>query len=127
MSEAFIPPAPATPAQEITLEGWGTGTVAEIEHHLAQLKDELEGTRRELEETRKRELEHAPLVEAIQCIVDQSLDRWVRSEGPLEVLGALIESSVEDHLSSSIDSHVEAALEIALENATVEVEAYIRL
>lgn len=127
MSEAFIPPAPATPAQEITLEGWGTGTLAEIEHHLAQLKDELEGTRRELEETRKRELEHAPLVEAIQYIVDQSLDRWVRSEGPLEVLGALIESSVEDHLSSSIDSHVEAALKIALENATVEVEAYIRL
>jgi hypothetical protein len=91
-------------------------------HHIAQLKEELEGTRRNLEAAYKRDLEREPLVEAIQHIVDQRLDQWVRSEGPLEVLGALIESSVEDQLSSSIDSHVEAALE----NATVEVEAYIR-
>jgi hypothetical protein len=91
-------------------------------HHIAQLKEELEGTRRNLEAAYKRDLEREPLVEAIQHIVDQRLDQWVRSEGPLEVLGAIIESSVEDQLSSSIDSHVEAALE----NATVEVEAYIR-
>jgi len=123
MSEAFIPPAPATPEPEITVQGFGTGTLAEIEHHIAQLKDELESARLELELARKREIERQPLVEAIQHIVDQSLDRWVLSEGPLEVLGAIIESSVEDQLSSSIDSHIEAALE----NATVDVEAYIRL
>jgi len=122
MSEAFIPPAPAAPEHKVTVQGFGTGTVAEIEHHLAQLKDELEGTRRELAVLEGRELEHRPLVEAIQHIVDQSLERWVRSEGPLEVLGTLIESSVEDQLSSAIDSHVEAALE----NVAIEVEAYIR-
>jgi len=122
MSEAFIPPAAATPEPNVTVQGFGTGTVAEIEHHLAQLKDELEASRRELEAARELELEHRPLVEAIQHLVDQSLERWVRSEGPLEVLGALIESSVEDQLSSAIDSHVEAALE----NVAIEVEAYIR-
>lgn len=123
MNEAFIPPAAATPEPKVTIQGFGTGTVAEIEYHLAQLKNELEGTRRDLEAAQKRELEREPLVDAIQHIVDQRLDQWVRSEGPLEVLGAIIESSVEDQLSSSIDSHVEAAIE----NATVEVEAYIRL
>ena len=122
MSEAFIPAAPATPDLQITVPGFGTGSVEELAHHIAQLKEELEGTRRNLEAAYKLDLEREPLVEAIQHIVDQRLDQWVRSEGPLEVLGALIESSVEDQLSSSIDSHVEAALE----NATVEVEAYIR-
>ena len=111
MSEAFIPPAPATPEPEITLE-----------YQLAHLTGELEIARRTIAGYRERELEREPLVEAIQHIVDQRLDQWVRSEGPLEVLGALIESSVEDQLSSSIDSHIEAALE----NASIEVEAYIR-
>jgi hypothetical protein len=122
MSEAFIPAAPATPDLRITIPGFGTHSIEELVHHIAQLKEELEGTRRNLEAAYKRDLEREPLVEAIQHIVDQRLDQWVRSEGPLEVLGAIIESSVEDQLSSSIDSHVEAALE----NATVEVEAYIR-
>ena len=119
MSEAFIPPAPATPAQEVTIEGWGTGTVAEIEHHLAQLKGELEDSRAEIAGYRKRELEHAPLVEAIQYIVERRIERWIDSEYGREMLGGVIE----EQLSSSIDSHVEAALA----NVTVEVDAYIRL
>ena len=116
MSEAFIPPAAATPEPEITVQGFGTGTLAEIEHHIAQLKDELESARRDLAGYREREHRfNQPLADAIQEIVDHSLDRWVQSEGPLEVLGAIIESSVE------------SSVEAALENATVEVDAYIRL
>ena len=58
-NEAFIPPAPATPEPKVTIQGFGTGTVTEIEYHLARLKDELEGTRRDLEAA-QRELEHRP-------------------------------------------------------------------
>jgi signal transduction histidine kinase len=119
MSEAFIPPAAATPAQEVTIEGWGTGTVAEIEHHLAHLKEELEASRSAVLAYQKRELETEPLVEAIQYIVERRIERWIDSEYGREQLGRVIE----EQLSSSIDSHVEAALE----GATVEVDAYIRL
>jgi len=119
MSEAFIPPAPATPAQEVTIEGWGTGTVAEIEHHLAQLKGELEDSRAEIAGYRKRELEHAPLVEAIQYIIERRIERWIDSEYGREMLGGVLE----DLQGSVIDD----AIERALSSATVEVDAYIRL
>jgi len=119
MSEAFIPPAPATPAQEVTIEGWGTGTVAEIEHHLAQLKGELEGAKRELAGYQKDELEYRPLVEAIQYIVERRIERWIDSDYARETLCGVLE----DLQGSAIDD----AVERALDNATVEVEAYIRL
>ena len=101
MSEAFIPPAPATP-----------------EPNLEQLSDELKTARRELEAAQRRELERQPLVEAIEHIVERRIERWIDSEYGLEQLGRVIE----EQLAESIDSHVE----MALENATVEVEAYIR-
>lgn len=69
MSEAFIPPAPATPAQEVTVEGFGTGTIPELEEHLRFLSDQLEGTKRELESFMKRDLE------AIEYIVERSVKR----------------------------------------------------
>jgi len=119
MTEAFIPPAPATPAQEITIEGWGTGTVAEIEHHLAYLKGELETSRSEIAGYQKRELEHAPLVEAIQYIVERRIERWIDSEYGREMLGGVLE----DLQGSVIDD----AIERALSSATVEVEAYLNL
>ena len=73
MSEAFIPPAPATPAQEVTVEGFGTGTVPELEFFVRDLRDQLEGTKRDLEAAQKRELERQPLVEAIEYIVERNI------------------------------------------------------
>lgn len=40
------PVGPVLPT--VTVEGWGTGTVAELEHHLAQLRDERDAARRAL-------------------------------------------------------------------------------
>ena len=119
MSEAFIPPAAETPAQEVTIEGWGTGTVAEIEHHLAHLKEELEASRSAVLAYQKRELETEPLVEAIQYIVERRIERWIDSEYGREMLGGVLE----DLQGSVIDD----AIERALSSATVEVEAYLNL
>ena len=73
MSEAFIPPAAATPAQEVTVEGFGTGTIPELEEHLRFLRDQLEGTKRELESFMKRDLERQPLIDAIEYIVEREV------------------------------------------------------
>jgi hypothetical protein len=112
MSEAFIPAAPATPAQEVTIDGWGTGTLAEIEHHLAQLKDELEGTKRDLEAAQKRDLERQPLVEAIEYIVERRIERWLDSAQGRLILGGLFEE-----LHGPV---IDAAMERALSDNTIE-------
>ena len=39
------PVGPVLPT--VTVEGWGTGTVAELEHHLAQITDERDTLRKE--------------------------------------------------------------------------------
>jgi len=106
MNEAFIPPAPATPDLQITVPGFGTGTVAEIEHHIAQLIADRDAARDQ------RASALAERDDARQPI-----------NALFAALEPLIEQMIEEQLSSSIDSHVEAALE----NASVEVEAYIRL
>ena len=119
MSEAFIPPAAATPAQEVTVEGFGTGTVPELEHAMQLMRDELDSTKRDLEAAQKRELEHQPLFEAIEYVVYRHLERWIDSQHGREILGRVLE----DLQGSAIDD----ALERALSNATVEVEAYLSL
>lgn len=48
------PVGPVLPT--VTIEGWGTGTVAELEHHVHQLKDERD-TERERVRVLERELE----------------------------------------------------------------------
>jgi hypothetical protein len=101
MSEAFIPPAPATP-----------------EPNLEQLRDELKTARRELEAARKRELERQPLFDALDYMIERRIERWIESEYGREQLGRVIE----DLQGSAIDD----AIERALSDATVEVEAYIR-
>ena len=119
MSEAFIPPAAATPAQEVTVEGFGTGTIPELEEHLRFLRDQLEGTKRELESFMKRDLERQPLIDAIEYIVERGVERWIDSEHGREQLGGVLE----DLQGSVIDD----AIERALSNATVDIDAYIRL
>jgi len=98
MSEAFIPPAPATP-----------------EPNLEQLRDELEAAQR-------RELERQPLVEAIEHIVERRIERWIESEYGREQLGRVIEDCPVIIAGELLDD----AIERALSDATVEVEAYIR-
>lgn len=129
MSEAFIPPAPATPETvevpqdkrpaTFYVDGFGYGDAEEIGQAYRHLLDSNAGFERELEALKKRELERQPLVEAIEYIVERGVERWIDSEYGREQLGRVIE----EQLAESIDSHVEAALE----NATVEVDAYIRL
>ena len=98
MSEAFIPPAPATP-----------------EPNLEQLREELKTARRELEAARRG---GHPLVEAIEYIVERRIESWIYSESGLKLLGSVLE----DLQGSSIDD----AIKRALSDVTVEVEAYIR-
>ena len=46
------PVGPVLPT--VTVEGWGTGTVAELEHHVAQLRDERDAARHALADLERR-------------------------------------------------------------------------
>ncbi len=141
-NEAFIPPAPATPEPKVTIQGFGTGTVTEIEYHLARLKDELEGTRRDLEAA-QRELEHRPatvtgmIADMIDTRIEKALaqrdldaDRLAGDVRELDVrLADKVESVVREldlFEGLSFDSAVQSIVESVLGDATIEVEAYIR-
>ena len=124
-SEAFIPAAPATPAATVTVAGFGTGTVTEIEYHLAQLKDELEGTRRDLEAA-QRELEHRPAT--VQGMIADMID--TRIEKALAARDDEVEEIVKGmdlFEGINFDSAVQGAVEAALADATVEVEVEARI
>tara|TARA_S200002703_G_scaffold100895_1_gene87430 strand:- start:15 stop:398 length:384 start_codon:yes stop_codon:yes gene_type:complete len=125
MSEAFIPPAPATPEHKVTIQGFGTGTVAEIEYHLGQLKEELEGTRRDLEAA-QRELEHRPAT--VQGMIADMID--TRIEKALAARDEEVEEIVKSmdlFEGINFDSAVQGVVEAALADATVEVEVEARI
>lgn len=141
-NEAFIPPAPATPEPKVTIQGFGTGTVAEIEYHLAQLKNELEGTRRDLEAA-QRDLDARPatvtgmIADMIDTRIEKALaqrdldaDRLAGDVRELDVrLADKVESVVREldlFEGLSFDSAVQSIVESVLGDATIEVEAYIR-
>ena len=111
MSEAFIPAAPATPDLQITVPGFGTGSVAELAHHIAHLKDERETMQAERDAARNAcdAAMNPPIVTLFERIIQNMVE--IHFDGP----GA-------DQLERMVDS----AVEMALENATVDVEAYIR-
>lgn len=141
-NEAFIPPAPATPEPKVTIQGFGTGTVTEIEYHLARLKDELEGTRRDLEAA-QRDLDARPatvtgmIADMIDTRIEKALaqrdldaDRLAGDVRELDVrLADKVESVVREldlFEGLSFDSAVQSIVESVLGDATIEVEAYIR-
>ena len=141
-NEAFIPPAPATPEPKVTIQGFGTGTVTEIEYHLARLKDELEGTRRDLEAA-QRELEHRPatVTGMIADMIDTRIEKALaqrdldanRLAGDVRELDVRLADKIESVVREldlfeglSFDSAVQSIVESVLGDATIEVEAYIR-
>jgi len=142
-NEAFIPPAPATPEPKVTIQGFGTGTVTEIEYHLARLKDELKGTRRELD-TAQRELEHRPatVTGMIADMIDTRIEKALaqrdldadRLAGDVRELDVRLADKVEEIVKGmdlfeglEFDSAVEGVVEAALADATVEVEVEARI
>ena len=135
-NEAFIPPAPATPEPKVTIQGFGTGTVTEIEYHLARLKDELKGTR--------RELEHRPatVTGMIADMIDTRIEKALaqrdldadRLAGDVRELDVRLADKVEEIVKGmdlfeglEFDSAVEGVVEAALADATVEVEVEARI
>jgi len=115
INEAFIPPAPATANEDdpvVAVEGFGIGNLSEV-------SEAYQGLLKSNAAMASKLLDLEPLVTALAELIDRRIERWADSEAGGDVLGRVIE----DQLSSAIDSHVEAALE----GATVEVDAYIRL
>ena len=141
-NEAFIPPAPATPEPKVTIQGFGTGTVTEIEYHLARLKDELKGTRRDLEAA-QRDLDARPatVTGMIADMIDTRLEKALaqrdldadRLAGDVRELDVRLADKIESVVREldlfeglSFDSAVQSIVESVLGDATIEVEAYIR-
>ena len=74
------PVGPVLPT--VTVEGWGTGTVAELEHHLAQLTVERNAARRTLADLERRTdtpdaTDGADLVATITRIAERVAERVV--------------------------------------------------
>jgi len=72
------PVGPVLPT--VTVEGWGTGTVAELEHHVAQLRDERDAARHALADLERRTnspdaIDGAELVATIARIAERVAER----------------------------------------------------
>jgi len=72
------PVGPVLPT--VTVEGWGTGTVAELEHHVAQLRDERDAARRALAHLERiadapDATDGAELVATITRIAERAVER----------------------------------------------------
>ncbi len=92
------PVGPVLPT--VTVEGWGTGTIPELEHHLHQLRDERDATRRALADLERRTnspdaTDGADLVDVITRIAERVAER-VAGEIDGAAIWAEIEYRVEE-------------------------------
>lgn len=111
------PVGPVLPT--VTVEGWGTGTVAELEHHVQQLKDERD-TERERVRTLERQIEPlAELAAALAALpvfkemaddLDDLRDRVDALELAAEEIPTAEDVAQEIEYSGTIESVVETVL-----------------
>ena len=131
---ADLPLTPATDIEsdkagraEFTVAGFGTGTVAELEHHLAQLRDERDAARRALADLERRAdgpdaTDGADLIATITRIAERAAERVaerVAGEIDGDAIWAEIEWRVRD---MSEEAASEAAGEIDGDAIGAEIE-----
>jgi hypothetical protein len=129
---------------QITINGFGTGTRAEIEHHLAQLVDERNAAQAEareaLDKTTRDLVTANGRAGSLQTALDDALDahrRSIREAAdridpavvalfeairPLldEVVETAVKTAVESAVESAVDLAVDLALDLALSDLSVE-------
>ena len=111
------PVGPVLPT--VTIEGWGTGTVAELEHHIHQLRDERDAARRALADLERRTnspdaLAGAELVAVISGIADRAAERAAG-----EIDGAAIWAEIEYRVE---EAAADAARDIIRNELVVNVD-----
>jgi hypothetical protein len=129
------PVGPVLPT--VTVEGWGTGTVAELEHHIHQLRDERDAARHALADLERRTnspdaLAGAELVAVISGIAERVTER--AAERAADDIRAEIEYRVEesaridgdaiwDEISDRVDeSAAEAARQVIRDELVASVD-----
>ena len=118
---ADLPLTPATDIEsdkagraEFTVAGFGTGTVAELEHHLAQLRDERDAARRALADLERRAdgpdaTDGADLIATITRIAERAAERVAE-----RVAGEIDGDAIWDEIAWRVrDMSEEAASEAA--------------
>jgi len=123
---ADLPLTPATDIEsdkagraEFTVAGFGTGTVAELEHHLAQLRDERDAARRALADLERRAdgpdaTDGADLIATITRIAERAAER-VAERVAGEIDG--------DDVWAEIEYRVRETAEEAASDAAGEIDA----
>jgi len=111
------PVGPVLPT--VTIEGWGTGTVSELEHHIAQLRDERDAARRALADLERRTngpnaIDGADLVEVITRIAERAAEQVAG-----EIDGPAIWAEIEYNVG---DAAADAAREVIRNELVVNVD-----
>ena len=127
------PVGPVLPT--VTIEGWGTGTVAELEHHVAQLRDERDAARRALADLERRTnspdaIDGAELVDVITRIAERAAERVAGEIDGAAIwaeIAYLVEDAAEDATREvAAEAAAEAAAEVAAEVAADAARDVIR-